>query len=68
MMESIYYQKGANMVTARLFKTARKTYRISDIEKINLRRPVFWGAVPLAIACYYLVYWHPDHHIQVTNQ
>lgn len=52
MMDNIRYQNGSNMVTDKLFKTARKSYRLSDIEKITFRRTFFWVSLPLAIASY----------------
>lgn len=53
-MDQVYYQKGTSLVTSKLFKTARKTYRTTDIEKITLRRPFFFASLPLAVCSYYL--------------
>lgn len=54
-MDQVYYQEGARLVTSKLFKTARKTCRTTDIEKITLRRPFFFASLPLAVCSYSLL-------------
>ncbi|MDM3871786.1 hypothetical protein QSV34_10530 [Porticoccus sp. W117] len=53
-MEQVYYKKGETKVTIYQLQTARKAYCIENIEKIYLRRPLFWFSVPLAVAFYHL--------------
>ncbi len=50
-MSNTTYKNGALLVQGNLFKTARRSYRISDIEKVNIKRPLFWLGLPLALGC-----------------
>ena len=50
-MQKVIYQKRDICVTTNLFKTSRRSYRISDIEKIALKRPLLWFSIPIALGC-----------------
>lgn len=47
--ENIYYDDGKFIVTDKNLKTPRKTYRLSRIEKISLRRDPFYFALAIAL-------------------
>ena len=64
-MNNIYYKDSRLMVADNLFRTPRRSYRISDIEKVTIRRPLFWMSIPLAIGSFmllseYSVYLYQD--------
>jgi len=48
-MQKIIYSKDDIIVSTALFKKARRTYRISDIEKIAIKRPLLWFSLPIAL-------------------
>ena len=54
-MDQILYQKGQILVTQRLFKTARRSYKIHYIERIHLKRPWFFFGLPISIGSYLLL-------------
>lgn len=54
-MNNVIYQSGRLLVSSTLFRTPRRSYRIRDIEKITIKRPLFWFSVPLAIGSYFLL-------------
>lgn len=54
-MSDVIYQSGRLLVSSTLFRTARRSYRIRDIERITIKRPLFWFSVPLAIGSYLLL-------------
>lgn len=50
-MQKIIFNKSDIIISTTLFKTARRSYRISDIEKIAIKRPLLWFSLPIAIGC-----------------
>lgn len=54
-MQKIIYSKDDIIVSTALFKTARRTYRISDIEKIAIKRPLLWFSLPIALGSFALL-------------
>ena len=54
-MQNIIYSKDDIVVSTALFKTARRSYRISDIEKIAIKRPLLWFSLPIAIGSFALL-------------
>ena len=46
-MSKVYFDNGKLLVSDNLFRTPRRSYRISDIEKVTIKRPLFWLGVPL---------------------
>lgn len=54
-MQSIIFRKDDIVVSTALFKTARRSYRISDIEKIAIKRPLLWFSLPIAIGSFALL-------------
>mgnify|MGYP000642041802 CR=1 FL=1 len=47
MDEEIKYKKGNFIVTNRQFKTPKRTYQLSKIEKVELKRPAFLMSLPI---------------------
>jgi len=54
-MSKIYFDNGKLLVADNLFRTPRRSYRISDIEKVTIKRPIFWMGIPLAIGSFLLL-------------
>ena len=54
MMSRVIYQCGNVLVSETLFRTPRRSYRIRDIEKITIKRPLFWFGLPLAVGSFLL--------------
>ena len=54
-MSKVYFDNGKLLVSDNLFRTPRRSYRISDIEKVTIKRPLFWLGVPLAIGSFLLL-------------
>ena len=54
-MSNVYFNNGKLLVADNLFRTPRRSYRISDIEKVTIKRPLFWLGVPLAIGSFLLL-------------
>ncbi len=54
-MNNVIYESGALRVTATLFRTPRRSYRIANIEKINLKRPMLWFSLPLRVGAFFLL-------------
>lgn len=50
-MQNIIFNNNGITVSTSLFKTPRHTYRISDIEKIAIKRPLLWFSLPIALGC-----------------
>ena len=50
-MQKTIFNKDDIIVSTALFKTARRSYRISDIEKIALKRPLLWFSLPIVLGC-----------------
>lgn len=55
MLKDVVFQKGKILVTPQIFKTARRTYKISHIERIHIKRPWFVFSLPLAVGSYFLL-------------
>lgn len=54
-MNNETYKRGSLLVRGNLFKTPRRSYRISDIEKVTIKRPLFWFGLPLGLGCLMLL-------------
>lgn len=54
-MQKIIFNKDDIIVSTALFKTARRSYRISDIEKIAIKRPLLWFSLPIAVGSFALL-------------
>jgi hypothetical protein len=54
-MQNIIFSKDDIVVSTVLFKTARRSFRISDIEKIAIKRPLLWFSLPIAIGSFALL-------------
>ena len=54
-MQKIIFSKDDIIVSTALFKTARRSYRISDIEKIAIKRPLLWFSLPIAVGSFALL-------------
>ena len=54
-MNEVIYESGALKVTRTLFRTPRRSYRIANIEKINLKRPMLWFSLPLSAGAFFLL-------------
>jgi len=54
-MSHVYYKSGKLLVSNNLFRTPRRSYRISDIEKVTIKRPLFWIGVPIAIGSFMML-------------
>lgn len=55
MTEKIIFKTRSIFVSDRLFRTPRRSYRLSDIEKLTIKRPLFLTSLPLAVGCYFLL-------------
>ena len=55
MLKNVVYQKGRIVITPEIFKTARRTYKISRIERLHLKRPWFVFSLPLSLSSYLLL-------------
>ncbi len=55
MNENIIYRNRKIYVSDKLFRTPRRSYRISDIEKITLKRSFFLMCLPLALGSFFLL-------------
>lgn len=60
-MSNVIYRSGNLLVRDTLFRTPRRSYRIRDIEKITIKRPLFWFGVPLAVGSYLLLQEFRDY-------
>lgn len=54
-MNEVIYESSALKVTRTLFRTPRRSYRIANIEKINLKRPMLWFSLPLSAGAFFLL-------------
>lgn len=54
-MSNVYFNNGKLMVADNLFRTPRRSYRISDIEKVTIKRPLFLLGIPLAIGSFMML-------------
>lgn len=54
-MSNVYFNNGKLLVADNLFRTPRRSYRISDIEKVTIKRPMFWMGIPLAIGSFLML-------------
>lgn len=48
-MNATVYQKGKIRITGQIFKTARRTYKIQYIERLQIKRPWFLFSLPLSL-------------------
>jgi hypothetical protein len=48
-MSTIVYKKGKVIITKTIFKTARRTYKIQYIERLQIKRPWFLFSLPLSL-------------------
>lgn len=60
-MDSAVLKLGNIVVTDKIFKTARRTYKISHIERIHLKRPWFLFGLPLSIGSFFLLSMYGDY-------
>lgn len=54
-MAQITFNKDGITVSTALLKTGRRSYRISEIEKIAIKRPLFWFSLPIAVGSFALL-------------
>lgn len=54
-MTNIIYQSRRLMVSDTLFRTPRRSYKVSQIQKISIKRPFFWFGLPIAAGSYFLL-------------
>ena len=55
MLKNAVYKKGEILVTPNLFKTAKRTYQISRIERIQIKRPLFIFSLPISLFSFLLL-------------
>ena len=66
-MSTDTFNKGGLMVKENLFRTPRRSYRISDIEKVTIKRPMFWMITPLAIGSFLLLSEYSAYLYQIET-
>lgn len=54
-MSATVYQKGKIRITGKIFKTARRTYKIQYIERLQIKRPWFLFSLPLSLGAGFLL-------------
>ena len=54
-MQKIIFSKDDIVVSTVIFRTARRSYRISDIEKTAIKRPLLWFSLPIALGSFALL-------------
>lgn len=67
-MKSSIFKSRSNKVRGNLFKTARRSYRISDIEKVTIKRPLFWFGLPLSIGALLLTTEYSPYLYEIEKQ
>ena len=55
MLKNTVYQKGQIAVTPDIFKTARRTYKIAHIERLQIKRPLFIFSLPVSLFSFLLL-------------
>ena len=55
MLKNAVYKKGQIAVTSDIFKTARRTYRIAHIERLQIKRPLFIFSLPISLFSFLLL-------------
>lgn len=66
-MSNEHYKSGSLLVKDNLFRTARRSYRISDIEKLSIKRPMFWVIIPLAVGSFMLLSEYSPYLYQIEK-
>lgn len=67
-MNDTTYKSGSLLVRGNLFRTPRRSYRISDIEKVTIKRPLFWFGLPLSLGCFVLTTEYAPYLYEIEKQ
>lgn len=55
MKDTIIFKTRSLTVSNHLFRSPRRSYRLSDIEKLSIKRPLTLICLPLAVGFYFLL-------------
>ena len=67
-MKNEIYKSGSLLVSGNLFRTPRRSYRITDIEKVTIKRPLFWLGLPLSLGCFMLLSEYSPYLYEIEKQ
>ena len=67
-MNNETYKSGALLVDGNLFRTPRRSYRINDIEKVTIKRPLFWFGLPLSLGSFLLNTEYAPYLYEIEKQ
>lgn len=67
-MNNETYKSGSLLVKGNLFRTPRRSYRISDIEKVTIKRPLFWLGLPLSLGSFLLITQYAPYLYEIEKQ